>query len=185
MAYFYFDFRDINKQGCRDLLPSLLTQLSYLSGSFRDILFKLYEEHDKGARQPSNGAMTRCLKEILTLPDHGPVYLIIDAVDECPDISGIPTARKQVLDLIKELVGLHLPTLHLCVTSRPEVDISNALQSLASQAVSLQNESGQRKDIAHYVRSVVYSDLGKFLRRWRREDKEHVIRTLIEKADGM
>src|SRR5258708_17211972 len=28
MAYFYFDFRDANKQGLRDLLLSLLTQLS-------------------------------------------------------------------------------------------------------------------------------------------------------------
>ena len=28
MAYFYFDFRNINKQYWRDLVPSLLTQLS-------------------------------------------------------------------------------------------------------------------------------------------------------------
>jgi hypothetical protein len=32
MAYFYFDFRDANKQGLRDLVPSLLTQLSVRSG---------------------------------------------------------------------------------------------------------------------------------------------------------
>jgi hypothetical protein len=32
MAYFYFDFRNANKQGLRDLIPSLLTQLSDRSG---------------------------------------------------------------------------------------------------------------------------------------------------------
>jgi hypothetical protein len=61
---------------------------------------------------------------MLTLPDQGPVYLIMDALDECPDTSDIPSAREQVLDLVKDLVGLQLPNLHLCVTSRPEVDIS-------------------------------------------------------------
>jgi hypothetical protein len=38
-------------------------------------------------------------------------------------------------------------------------------------------------DIADYVRSVVYSDSN--MRRWRDEDKELVIETLSERADGM
>ena len=33
MAYFYFDFRDANKQGLRDLVLSLLNQLSACLGS--------------------------------------------------------------------------------------------------------------------------------------------------------
>ena len=129
--------------------------------------------------------MTQCLKEMLTLPEQCPVYLIMDALDECPDTSGVPSAREQVLDLIKELVSLQLPGLHICVTSRPEVDISDALGSLVSQTVSLQDELGQKKDIAGYVRSAVYHGSNKFMKRWRREDKEHVIKTLSEKADGM
>jgi len=122
---------------------------------------------------------------MLSLPDQGPVYLIMDALDECPDTSDVPSAREQVLDLVKDLIGLRIPSLHICVTSRPEVDISDALESLASQGVSLQDESGQKKDIADYVRSVVYSGSGKFMKRWRQEDKEHVIETLSERADGM
>ncbi|KAF8268526.1 hypothetical protein EI94DRAFT_1143358 [Lactarius quietus] len=185
MAYFYFDFRDFNKQARRNLLSSILTQLSNCSDAFCDILFRLYEVHDNGGRQPSDSAFTKCLKEMLTLPNQGPVYLIMDALDECPDTSDVPSAREQVLDLVKDLVNLRLPSLHICVTSRPEVDISDALEALTSQTVSLQDESGQKKDIAAYARFIVYSRPGKIMMRWRQEDKEHVIETLSERADGM
>ncbi|KAH9167666.1 hypothetical protein EDB89DRAFT_1909840 [Lactarius sanguifluus] len=185
MAYFYFDFRDVDKKARRNLLPSLLIQLSTHSNAFCDILSRLYETHDKGARQPSDKALIQCLEEMLTLPNQGPVYLVIDALDECPDTFGVPSARKQVLDLLKDLVSLRLSNLHIGVTSRPEADIRDALESLASQTVSLQDERGQKKDIASYVRSVVYFDLSICMRRWRKEDKEHVIKTLSERADGM
>jgi hypothetical protein len=185
MAYFYFDFRDLDKQARRNLLPSLLIQLSNRSDTFCDILSRLYKAHDDGARQPSDKALTECLKEMLTLPNQGPVYLILDALDECPDTSDVPSARAKVLDLIKDLVSLRLPNLHICATSRPEVDIRDALESLASQTLSLHDEGGQKKDIADYVRSVVYSGSGIGMRRWRTEEKEHVIETLSDKADGM
>ena len=185
MAYFYFDFRDVDKQARRNLLPSLLVQLSNHSNTFCDILSHLYETHNNGARQPSDKALMQCLKDMLTLPNQGPVYLILDALDECPDTSDVPSPREQVLDLVKELVDLRLPSLHICATSRPEVDIADALEPLASQTVSLQDADGQKKDIVNYVRSVVYSGSGKFMKRWRKEEKEHVIKTLSERADGM
>src|ERR1700744_3371790 len=76
MAYFYFDFRDVRKQTHGDLLRSLLTQLSANSDPFCDILSRLYEEHGKGIRQPTDRALMHCLKEMLTLPNQCPVYLI-------------------------------------------------------------------------------------------------------------
>ena len=185
MAYFYFDFRDDDKKFRRNLLSSLLVQLSACCDTFCDVLSRYYVAHGNGARQASDKDMTQCLKEMLTLPDQGPVYLIIDALDECPDTSGVPSAREQVLGLVKELVNIHFPGLHICITSRPEVNISNALGSLASQTVSLEDELGQRKDIVGYVRSVVYSDMSTSMKQWRKDDKEHVIETLSKRASGM
>ena len=184
MAYFYFDFRDVNKQGLRDLVSSLLTQLSACPGPRCDILSKLYSTHDHGKKQPSDSILAECLKEMLILPDQLPTYLIIDALDESPN-SGMPSPRETVLQLLKELVKLSLPNLHICVTSRPEIDIRNVLEPLTSRRVSLHDQSGQRKDIAIYVRSVVYSDSEQIMRRWKTEDKELVIETLSERADGM
>ena len=185
MAYFYFDFRDIRKQHWRDLVPSLLTQLSARSGPCCDILSRFYSDHDDGAKQPSNDTLTRCLKEMLTLPDQFPIYLIMDALDECSNLSEIPSPRNRVLQLVKELVNLHVPNLHICVTSRPEVDIRDVLEPLTSHRVSLHDQSGQQKDIENYVRSVVYSDSEPIMRRWRKEDKEHVSEVLAKLADGM
>lgn len=90
-----------------------------------------------------------------------------------------------VLDLVKDLVGLQLPDLHVCVTSRPEVDIEAALAPLAFRQVNLHDESGQHADIANYIRSVVYSGSDTAMGRWSGADKDLVIETLSEGADGM
>ena len=185
MAYFYFDFRDVNKQDLRDLVLSLLNQLSACSGPRCDILSELYSDHDKSKNQPSDSTLANCLKKMLTIPDQPPTYLIIDALDESPNTSGIPSPRETVLQLLNQLVDLSLPNLHICVTSRPEIDIRNVLEPLTSRRVSLHDQSGQKKDIADYVRSVVCSDSEQIMRRWKTEDKELVIQTLSERADGM
>ena len=185
MAYFYFDFRNASKQGLHDLVPSLLTQLSARSSLRCDILSKLHAVYDEGKEQPSDDVLTKCLKDMLTLPDQRPVYLIMDALDESPNTSGIPSARERVLQLLKELVNLRLPNLHICVTSRPEIDIRDVIMPLTSLRVSLHDQSGQKNDIADYVRSVVYSNSEPIIRRWKKEDKDLVIEMLSERADGM
>ena len=183
MAYFYFDFRDVDKQKLSNLLPSLLIQLSARSDHYCDILSQLHSSHDRGVRKPSDRAMVECLKEMLTLDAQGPIYIIMDALDECPAVSTIPSPREEVLDFVDELVGLHLPNVHICVTSRPEHDIQTTLKDLTLRAVSLHDESGQREDIVNYVTSFVRSD--RKVRRWRDEDKDLLIKVLSEKADGM
>ena len=122
---------------------------------------------------------------MVALPGQRPIYLIIDALDESPNTSGISSPREMVLQLLRELLDLSLRNLHICVTSRPEFDIRNELEPLTSRQVSLHDQSGQQQDIADYVRSVVYSDSQQIMKRWRKEDKELVINTLSERADGM
>jgi len=185
MIYFYFDFRDANKQDLDDLVRSLLTQLSARSDPRCDLLSQLYDSHDRGTKQPSDDLLTRCLKQMLSIIDQGQIYIIMDALDECPDSSGIPSPRERVLLLVKELIRLNLPNLHICVTSRPEIDIRDVLDPLTPCPVSLHDQSGQKQDIVDYVRSVVYSDSEPIMKRWRTEDKDLVIETLSERADGM
>jgi hypothetical protein len=109
----------------------------------------------------------------------------MDALDQSSNTSGIPSPREQVLELVEELVDFRVPNLHICVTSRPEVDIRDVLEPLTSRRVSLHDQTGQKKDIEDYIKSVVYSDLEPIIRRWRKEDKELVVETLSNQADGM
>ena len=184
IAYFYFDFRDINKQHWRDLIPSLLIQLSAQSGTCWDTLSRLHFDHGNGAQQPSDEALKQCLVEMLTVRGQRPVYLIMDALDECPDTSEVPSPRNRILQLLKELAGLQILNVRICVTSRPEIGIRDFLEPLTSRRVSLHDQSGQKQDIADYVRSVVYSKSETHMRTWEKEDKEFVIETLSERADG-
>jgi hypothetical protein len=122
---------------------------------------------------------------MLTLPDQSPIYLIIDALDESPDTSGIPSPREEVLQLLTELVELRLPDLHICVTSRPQDDIRIFLGRLTPLRLCLHDQSGQRNDIVDYVTSVVYSNSERIMRGWGKEEKDLVIETLSRRADGM
>ena len=183
MAYFFFDFRDTKKQHRRDLLSSLLFQLSARSDPCHLIFSRFYLDHDEGAQQPSDDALSQCLMDMLKIEGQPATYIIIDALDESPNISGMPTAREKVLEFLEDLTGLELPNVHICVSSRPEVDIRTILEPLARFRVSLHEESGQMTDISGYIESVVHSD--RRMRRWTAENKQLVIATLSEKADGM
>ena len=183
MSYFFFDFKDTGKQDSRALLSSLLVQLSDQSEQCCDILIGLHSAHKDGSQQPTDDSLVRCLNDMLTTIGQVPIYLIVDALDECPNDSGIPSSREKVLKLVNGLVALHHPNLRLCITSRPEFDIRTALGPLATQQVSLHDECGQKQDIIDYVNSVAHSDAR--MKRWRDDDRTMVIDKLTEKADGM
>ena len=183
LAFFYYNFREDEKRDLRGLLSSVLVQLCHESDSYCQILSRFYLEHANGSRHSSDDELMWCLKNILKVPGHAPVYMIVDALDECSNASGFPPRREKVLMLLKVLVDLQLPNLRICVTSRPEIYIEIVLEPLTFRSISLHDESEHKKDIDNYIRSVVNTDPK--MRRWKAADKELVIHVLIEKADGM
>jgi hypothetical protein len=183
LAFFYCDFREDQKKDLRGLLSSLLVQLCHQSNSYCDVLSKFYSEHANGSRHPSDDALAGCLKDLLKLPGHAPAYLIVDALDECPNSSSIPSPRDEVLNLIEELIKSEIPHLRICVTSRPEIDIKDALDPLVLHTASLHDESGQKRDIEEYIKSVINTNPK--IKRWKAEDKRLVIDVLTRRANGM
>ena len=183
LAFYYCDFRDDRKKDLRGLLSSVLFQLCDQSDSYHDILSTFYSTHRDGAQSPSDDELTRCLKDMLELPGQAPIYLIVDALDECPDTSDLLTPRDEVLTALVDLIDSKLPNLRMCITSRPEVDIKSALQPLTFLSVSIHDEPGQMLDIENYIKSTVYSH--KKMRRWKSEHQQLVIDVLTKRADGM
>jgi len=185
IAYYYFDFKDVSKRHVRGLLSSLLFQLCDDSERCWDILHQLFNLCRDGSERPSDTALTECLRTMVQLPGQLPIFIIMDALDECPSNTGTPSARDEVLDFVENLVGSNHSNLFICIASRPEQDIKTVLEPLTSPSyrVPVHEESGQREDINNYVRSFVHSD--RAMRRWREEDKELVINTLSERAGGM
>jgi hypothetical protein len=182
LAMFYYDFREDEKKDLRGLLSSILFQLCDQSDSYYTIISTFYSTHRDGARSPSDDELIRCLKDLLGLPGQAPIFLIIDALDECPNTS-LPSPREEVLVLLEDLIDSNLPNLRICVTSRPEADIKLVLEPLTFRSISLHDEGGQKEDIESYIKSVVNTN--KKMRRWTPVHKRLVINVLTERADGM
>lgn len=175
---------DAGKSNARSLLSSLIVQLSDQSNDLFDLPLRLYSSHRNDSQPPSVDALTQCLEDMLRAAHEVPIYIIIDALDECPFTDEQSSPRRQVLDLVEKFVKLNLPNLRICITSRPEADIQATLRPLTSTSntISLHDESGQKNDIFDFVRSEIsfYANL----RRWREKDREFAIETLSGKADG-
>ena len=183
LAIYYCDFREDEKKDLRGLLSSILFQLCDQSESYYDIIAAFYSTHRDGAQSPGDDGLVQCLKDALSLPGQAPVYLIVDALDECPNTSALLSSRLEVLKLLENLIESQLPNLRICVTSRPEADIKLILGPLTFRSVSLHDERGQREDIEYYIKSIVNTN--RDMRRWRPEHRKLVIDVLTERADGM
>jgi len=189
VGYFYVDWQDPQKQSTRGLLSSLLAQLCTQSEPFLDILSMLRAKHNDGVEQPSEDALAMCLREMLEYPEQAPVFIVVDALDECPDSPrpgsppGVPTPRQSVLKIVKWLMELKLQNLHFCLTSRPEFDILQVLDPLEPVSVRLHDQKGQMDDIAQYVKSVVFTDVK--MREWPKNTQKLVIDTLTNRSHGM
>ena len=183
LAFHYFDFRDTKNNELRGFLSSLLFQLCNQSDSYCNAVSSLYSTHQDGTQSADDDALLECLQDMLSSANRAPVYLILDALDECPNALDTVSPREEVLIFVENLVNLQIPNLRICLTSRPEVDIQDVLEPLGFHSVSIDNEEGQKQDILDYVRSFVLSDLR--MRKWKEEDKELVIDVLSQKADGM
>jgi ankyrin repeat protein len=183
LAFFYCDFRDDRKKDLRGLLSSLLVQLGGQSDAYSTVLSDFYLSHDRGSQHASDSELVSCLKNMLNLPGQAAVHIVIDALDECPVTTGLVFTRQKVLELVEELVKSHIPNLRICVTSRPEADITDVLANLVFCSVSLHGESGQTQDISDYIRSFVHAS--REMRRWKASDKQLIIDELTNKADGM
>ena len=180
---YYYDFREDKKKGLRGLLSSVLFQLCGQSDSYHSILSTFYSTHLDGAQRPSDDELIRCLIDLSKLSGSQPIYLIVDALDECPSTSSLSSPRAKLLSLLEDLVEAQLPNLRICVTSRPEIDIKVILEPLALLSVSLHDASGQQKDIKDYIVSVINTN--KKMRDWNSQHKQLVVDALTRKAAGM
>ncbi|KAH9012588.1 hypothetical protein EDB83DRAFT_327802 [Lactarius deliciosus] len=98
--------------------------------------YTVYLTHNNGTHKPADDALIQYLKETFMFSNDCPIYIIMDALDECPDTFRLPSPSELALDLVKELVELSLPHLHICVTSRPENDIRIPSIDISSSVAS-------------------------------------------------
>lgn len=95
-------------------------QLSAQASSPDQILNGLWSSYTSGQHLPSESALM--LKPLIPIlrDFQGPVYIVVDALDECSE-------RKKLLQSLTDIIDARLPHVHLLLTSRPEVPRSTNL----------------------------------------------------------
>ncbi|KAI0577124.1 Ankyrin repeat protein [Pyrenophora tritici-repentis] len=159
VAYFYFDFSDVQKQNEEWMLRSLFCQLLRHTEGSSPKVEDFYTSHGNGATQPSLDALLDMLRA--TIEQLPQVYVVLDALDEC-------SQRDDLMEIIETVTRWDLQNMHLIITSRRERDIESSLDGLVDthNAICLQSDEVD-KDIHQYVRQRLSDDKG--LSKWARD----------------
>ncbi|KAJ7610328.1 hypothetical protein B0H17DRAFT_15699 [Mycena rosella] len=144
LGYFYCDFRDTRKQTTHGLFSSLVSQLAVVSSDCLAILQRFHSLYSASGA-PNVAILFDCLSQMLTAS--GDMFVVIDALDECP--SG--AQRAEMLGYLKRLVKTDRSRLHLLITSRPEADIQSYMVRMQTHQLDLQAIKEQVGDLRLYV----------------------------------
>jgi hypothetical protein len=181
-AFFYFRFDDTQTQSVDEMLCALIKQICAQRPITPQPVQSLNEFKVKGHR-PSRKALEDAL--IATVQGFDGVYVVLDALDECP----LSNDKRE--ELLKSLTRIHdqdSQNLHLLCTSRRETDIERVLK------VILCSNSAFDIDLT-VIREAIDHDIGLYInetfrtdetfKSWKDEWKDEAKCALIDKADGM
>ncbi|KAJ7873475.1 hypothetical protein B0H14DRAFT_3860042, partial [Mycena olivaceomarginata] len=174
LAYFYFYYGEADKQSLRGMLSSIISQLEEQLFDNPSPLLILYQKLGSGAHEPSIPELTACLKSLIIALSAHPIFIILDALDECSS----PEELEPVLcDLLQRVEG-HV---HVFVTSRPEDAVVKVLRPLTTCELDL--SSVIKGDIALYLGHIMSKEHP--FRFWKQVHRDLVLNHLLEHSDGM
>ncbi|KAL0633008.1 hypothetical protein Q9L58_008114 [Maublancomyces gigas] len=175
ISYFFCDFNNQQSRGTRTILGSLARQILHIFDETPEIDEKLKSMFVTNHREPTIEDLFALLECIARIP--ATAFLLIDGLDECGD-----SDRRQVLSFIKQVFRDSQCKIKIIVSSRWDLDISNALVDF--QQISL--GSGTCSDIELFVRDIVDRRLADGSIETQNPAMAQEIRTaLIEKSGGM
>lgn len=136
-----------------------------------------YEKHrDDGRGQSLDNDLLNVLRQLVSSAGE-PVYIVIDALDECPQ----GRDRDLLLQTLGTITGWQLPELHILVTSRDENDIRSSLLPIATSMVTFTR--GQTDaDVAVFLDNELEKTRWS---KWPAEVRQEIRESLLKKADGM
>lgn len=151
------------------MLRTIIRQLhsTPLDGPIRN----LWSDYGTKGSNPSNTRLQETL-EILLAANKGKNFLILDALDECPEAVN-RKERSLLLPLLTGLQKKYSDKIHILVTSRPEPDIVDHLV----ECTALDIEENQGSDISAFVKDRVEALDD---RRAPKEVKAQIIQELLQ-----
>ncbi|KAI0539486.1 ankyrin repeat-containing domain protein [Xylaria digitata] len=149
VLYYYFTFSDHTKQSLANLLKFTIYQLIANTQEFPEVADTLYDSKNQGSNEPSIKELIETLAAIASACA-GDVYLLVDALDECPG--------KERKAFYERALGPILATkVKLMIASRKEPDIEEALRNRSLYEICIQNDD-VNADVRAHVNSVISRD---------------------------
>ncbi|PYH69937.1 uncharacterized protein BO88DRAFT_481361 [Aspergillus vadensis CBS 113365] len=168
-AYWYFQFNDPSSQRVENMLRTIIRQLH--STPLDEPIRSLWNDYGTKGSNPNNTRLQETLERLLDA-NIEEVFLILDALDECPEAVN-RKERSLLLPLLTGLRRKYSNKVHVLVTSRPEPDIFEHLV----ECTALDIEENQGSDISAFVKDRVdaLDD-----RRAPKEVKAQIIQELLQ-----
>ena len=107
-------------------------------------------------------------------------YIIVDALDECPNTED---ERAELCNILKTMHTWNCERLHILVTSRKEADLMESLQPIVTQEPIGIQGSVVDADIRKFVRTQLQVDIR--LSKFSEELRAEIEQTLVKKSGGM
>jgi hypothetical protein len=172
IAVIYCNYKDVEIQTPANLFASLWMQLVE-SHPISDDVKILYKKHVNRSTRPSLSEILQVLRSEIGSYSGSKVFVIVDALDECPEDNEI---RGTILTELRALQS----AVHLMVTSRPHVIVELDPPCLM---VDIRASDG---DVLHYVDGRISRDrqLARHLK-GRAVLKEDLRKTVVRNAQGM
>lgn len=136
----YYKYQNRETQKSKDIVGTIIKQLARKKEVLPKSLVELHREYSRQDELPSQVKLQAQLVEISQSFDQ--VYIIIDALDECPD-------QDLILPLITALIQ-ESSKVKICVTSRIEQNIRKSFAKLACPTLEIEAKKVDR-DIAVFV----------------------------------
>ncbi|KAJ4865469.1 ankyrin repeats (many copies) domain-containing protein [Trichoderma breve] len=179
VSYFYFSFSDPEKQKVDVMLASLTKQICSRQTQRSQLTARLRQYKLNGQR-PDTETLEAVL--IASASEFANVYIVIDALDECPLLN---EQRAKLLKSLRRILAIAPSKFHFFFTSRKEPDIDDKIRPILSSTDKneidlLARQQTINRDINHYIDSQLNGDEYKS---WPQSVKEEARESLVGKAD--
>jgi hypothetical protein len=180
VIYWYFTFADAEKQKRANMVGSLIADICSNRRDTPSTLQLAYDQANYGQQQPTFKTLMVMLKEVILGFEN--IFLVVDALDECPRHDA---EREAVLNVLHEVHSWNMSSMHVLATSRREIDIQDSFDNILEQSNHAQSLSLEGQ-IADDIKKYIQHRLGhRIFQKWRPELKQDVERQLSAKADSM
>ena len=168
VVFLYCNYKDSDRQTTRNMMASVLHQLSLQAPPTAKHLEAMYEKHKHRGSQPSLPEILVALRSISTY--FKSIFVVVDALDEY---------ASNALDELLEGIQMLSPQASCFLTSRPNIHVNmNDMIHLTIRAHVVDIEGYLASSIAHS------STLANLVRK-EPTLKTQIVETVVEKANGM